>query len=303
MSVPFAFVGIVFIWSTTPLAIKWSGEDVGFLFGVAARMVIALVVSLAVIALIRKALPLDKKSWHVYAAIGVPMYLAMFLVYWGAQFVPSGLVSVVFGLTPIFTGIAAMFFLGEKSFTPFKLFGMLLGILGLVCIFQESFDIEATAAVGLLSLLGATVMHSLGTVWFKRVANDMPAFTANTGGLVVAVVLFSITWAIAGMNLPHAAPHYVVNSIVYLGVFGSVVGAVLFYYALKKVKASTVGLLPLVTPVSALFIGQMFNAEVISIQTMIGTAIILTGLMIYQFADEVLQKLKRTPVAVNETNG
>ena len=120
MSVPFAFVGIVFIWSTTPLAIKWSGEDVGFLFGVAGRMIVGLVISLAIIALIRKTLPMDKKSWHVYWSIGLPMYLAMFLCYWGAQFVTSGLVSVVFGLTPIFTGIAASIWLGEKSFSTAK---------------------------------------------------------------------------------------------------------------------------------------------------------------------------------------
>lgn len=302
MSVPFAFAGIVFIWSTTPLAIKWSGEEVGFLFGVAARMAIALVISLVVIALIRKALPLDRKSWHVYVAIGLPMYIAMFLVYWGAQYVPSGLVSVVFGLTPIFTGIAASIFLAEKSFTPFKLAGMLLGVLGLVFIFQESFDIEAAAAIGLFSLLGATIMHSLGTVWFKCVADDMPAFTANTGGLIVTMILFAITCVLMDVKLPHGASDHVVSSIVYLGVFGSVVGAVLFFYALKKVKASTIGLLPLVTPVSALIIGSLFNAEVVSSQTMVGTAIILTGLMIYQFADEAVKRLTRRSVIVNEAD-
>jgi len=300
MSVPFAFAGIIFIWSTTPLAIKWSGEEVGFLFGVAARMAIALVVSLLLIALLRKALPLDKRSWHVYIAVGVPQFGAMFLVYWGAQFVPSGLVSVMFGLTPIFTGIAASLFLAEKSFTPFKLTGMLLGIVGLVFIFYESFDVEAAATMGLLSLLGATVIHSIGTVWFKRVAHDMPAFSANTGGLIITVMLFAFAGGLMGMELPQMASSYVISSIVYLGVFASVVGAVLFYYALKKVKASTIGLLPLVTPVAALFIGNIFNAEVMSSQIIIGTAIILLGLMVYQFADELLNKVTARGVPLNE---
>lgn len=298
MSVPFAFVGIVFIWSTTPLAIKWSGEDVGYLFGVAARMAIALVISLAVIAVIRKTLPLDKKSWHIYLSVGVPMYLAMLLCYWGAQYVPSGLVSVVFGLTPIFTGIAASIWLAEKSFSIARLTGMLMGIAGLGIIFQESLDIEATAAVGLMSLLGATLCHSAGTVWFKRVGTDMPAFTANTGGLVIAVVLYFVTWLIMDGHIPEMPATYVVNSIVYLGVFGSVVGAVLFYYALKKVKASTIGMLPLITPVAALLIGQSFNAETVSMQTIIGTVIILTGLMIYQWADDLLKKRFENTVSV-----
>jgi len=290
MSVPFAFAGIIFIWSTTPLAIKWSGEEVGFLFGVAARMSVALVVSLVIIALIRKTLPLDKKSWHVYFAVGLPLYVGMSFVYWGAQYVSSGLVSVVFGLVPIFTGIAASIFLAEKSFSAFKLAGMLLGLAGLVLIFKDSLNIELSAGAGLLSLLVATIFHSVGTVWVKRVGHDMPAFTANTGGLFITVFLFVITWVVMDESLPVAVSGYVVNSILYLGIFGSVVGAFLFYYALKKVKASTIGMIPLVTPVAALMIGQWFNAEEISMQTMMGTAVILSGLMVYQFADDIFYK-------------
>ena len=40
MSIPAAFLGVVLIWATTPLAIKWSSEDAGYLFGVASRMVL-----------------------------------------------------------------------------------------------------------------------------------------------------------------------------------------------------------------------------------------------------------------------
>ena len=45
MSVPAAYLGIILIWSTTPLAVKWSGEGPGYLFGVTARMVIGALLS------------------------------------------------------------------------------------------------------------------------------------------------------------------------------------------------------------------------------------------------------------------
>ena len=48
MSVPAAYLGVIIIWSTTPLAIKWSGDDVGFQFGVAARMLVGLAALLVV---------------------------------------------------------------------------------------------------------------------------------------------------------------------------------------------------------------------------------------------------------------
>ncbi|HLF97561.1 MAG TPA: EamA family transporter, partial [Methylococcaceae bacterium] len=40
MRVPLAYIGVILLWATTPLAIKWSGEGPGFLFGVTGRMAI-----------------------------------------------------------------------------------------------------------------------------------------------------------------------------------------------------------------------------------------------------------------------
>lgn len=53
MSVPAAYLGVVLIWGTTPLAIKWSGEGVGYLFGVTGRMVIGVVLALVLVYLMR----------------------------------------------------------------------------------------------------------------------------------------------------------------------------------------------------------------------------------------------------------
>jgi hypothetical protein len=38
MRIAIAYITVVLLWATTPLAIKWSGEGPGFLFGVTGRM-------------------------------------------------------------------------------------------------------------------------------------------------------------------------------------------------------------------------------------------------------------------------
>ncbi|MGZ8928379.1 MAG: EamA family transporter, partial [Methylobacter sp.] len=43
MRIPLAYISVILLWSTTPLAIKWSGEGSGYLFGVTGRMVIGTV--------------------------------------------------------------------------------------------------------------------------------------------------------------------------------------------------------------------------------------------------------------------
>ncbi|MBT7444001.1 MAG: hypothetical protein HN790_08580 [Methylococcales bacterium] len=102
MSVPASYLTVVLIWSTTPLAIQWSGDS-GFLFGVASRMVIGLILLLCIVAITRQALPADKTARKIYLISGIPIYITMILVYWSAQQIPTGWIAIIFGLTPILT--------------------------------------------------------------------------------------------------------------------------------------------------------------------------------------------------------
>jgi len=293
MSVPLSYFGIVIIWTTTPLTIKWSGEDVGFLFGVSMRMIIALVICAAIIMLMRRSFPLDRKSLHAYLAVGLPLYTAMTCVYWGAQYLPSGIIAVLFGLTPLFTALLASVWLSEQSLTPAKIVGMVFGLCGLAVIFHHGVEFGQVMILSMLAVLTAAFMHSLGTVWVKHAAADLPILTMNTGGLVIAVFLYSISWLMFDGSVPEQISEHTVVSIIYLGIVGSVFGAVLFYYALKRVQASTMGLLPLITPVSALLLGQWANDEVVEVNTMIGTALILFGLLVHQWSKEIVSVYQR----------
>lgn len=298
MSVPLAYLGLVLVWTTTPLAIKWSGESVGFLFGISMRLMIALVFSLLLIMVLRKAFPWDKTSLRLYVAIGFPVYLSMASVYWGAQFVSSGMISILFGLTPIFTGLFASIWLNEKSFTLSKILGMVMGIFGLIIIFYPSIDVGDVVFFGMLAVLSAVFFHAFGTVWVKSLNHRLPVFTANTGGLTVASLLFIIHWIVAGEKLPEMVPSYVGYSIAYLAIIGSVFGALLFYYALKHVSATSIGLLPLITPVTCTLLGQWLNDEVVSTSTIVGAGVILSGLFVYQWA-ALMPMIKRSRVAQN----
>ena len=90
------------IWSTTPLAVKWSGEGPGFLLGVLARMGLATFLCLALVAVLRLEFPWHQIARRAYYAGALGAYAAMLLVYWAAQYVPSGLISVLFGLVLTF---------------------------------------------------------------------------------------------------------------------------------------------------------------------------------------------------------
>jgi drug/metabolite transporter (DMT)-like permease len=68
------------------------------------------------------------------------------------------------------------------------------------------------------------------------------------------------------------------GAIVYLAVFGSVFGFMLFFYALRYLPASLMGLVTLLAPVLALWLGWWVQGEVLALSAMLGTALVLGGL-------------------------
>jgi drug/metabolite transporter (DMT)-like permease len=292
VSVLLGYLVVIAIWSTTPLAIKWSGEGSGFLFGVSSRMAIGLFVCVVILTVLRKWLPFDHRARKTYLAGSLAVYAAMLSVYWGAQFIPSGLVSVVFGLTPVITGIFAAFWLGERTITPVKMFGLLLGISGLVLIFDIGLNLGVDAAYGIAGVFTAVVFHSLSTVWVKRIASNISVISMTTGSLAFSVPLFLLTWWVFDGAVPDVVPARTGFSIIYLGIVGSVIGYLMFFYVLKNSTATQVGLIPLVTPVLALFLGHVLNGEAITLNIWLGTMLVMLGLAVFQWGSLLIRRMK-----------
>lgn len=281
MAVSLAYLTVIIIWSTTPLGIQWSGNDVGYEFGVALRMVIGLSILLVVVRLWRLPLPWDLQSLKIYSAGGLPLFIAMSSVYWAAQSIPSGWISVIFGLTPLLTSLFASFMLGERSFTAAKTLGMLLGLLGLIIIFAESLELKQHAWLGVAAVCLSSLVHSFSSVMLKKLRPTIPAISVTTGSLIIATPLFVTNSLVHG--LPQTIPTQSLMAIVYLAVMGSALGFPLYFYCLKNLHAQRVALITLITPVTALLLGNWLNHELISSRIWLGTGFILIGLSVYEY--------------------
>ena len=175
MSVPFAYASIILIWSTTPLAVRWSTEGTGFAFAVLARMLIGVVVATLLLRLGRHPIPLHARARRAYLVGGLGLFGTMALTYWGARHVGSGLISVLFGLSPLVAGVFATRWLGERNLTPIKIGGMLLSAAGLALIFlHDGASAGSNEAAGVCALLGAVLASSASLVGMKRNGDDSP---------------------------------------------------------------------------------------------------------------------------------
>lgn len=283
MSVPAAFIGVVVIWSTTPLAIKWSAEGSGFLFGVSSRMVIGLILCGLIMIVLRQKLPVNKQAIKAYMVSAMSLYAMMMLVYWSAQYVPSGIISIIYGLSPFATGLFASYWLGEKAFSTNKLMGMSIAFTGLLMIFGNAIHGSNLLLLGMLGVFLGMIIQSAVQVWLKPVIKDIPALAFNTGGLLIASICFVITWTIFSGQIPDDMSTKAMGSIVYLGIFGSVFGFILFFYILKNVDASRLSMITLVTPMLALELGNVLNHEVLQLKAVYGAGLIMSGLFLYEW--------------------
>jgi drug/metabolite transporter (DMT)-like permease len=287
MSVPAAFLGVVIIWSTTPVAIQWSSEGWGFLFGVTGRMAIGALFCLIMLKVFGDELRWHKSARRTYFIAAAGIYGAMLSVYWGAQYIPSGLISVLFGLSPIVTAFMASAWLQEHSLSVAKIAGALLGLVGVSVIFLSDSLHTDLQWQGIAAVLTAVVLQCASGVWIKRISTDVSGLALTTGALLLVVPMFVLTWIVFSDHSIHHVTLRASASLVYLGIIGSVLGFTLYFYVLKHVQASKVALITLMTPVSALFIGQGFNGEHISTHVWYGTVVILAALLVHQWGDRL----------------
>jgi len=278
-----AYIGIVLIWSTTSLALKWSA-DAGFLAGVVGRMGLAAICAGLLMIAINRRLPLDRRAIELYLAGGFCTFGTLVLICWGARFIPSGWISVIFGLTPILTSILGALFLREQHLSFTKLGALALALSGLAVIFGDSGRIGPSAGWGIAANFAATLLYAVNLIWIKRLNSNVDSMAAMTGTFYVGLLLGASAWGVTGGDLADAAPARAAGAIVYLALVGSILGYTLFYYLLRHMDTTRIAIISLMTPISALLVGHFLNGEPLNAAIWSGTALVMLGLLWFEYA-------------------
>jgi drug/metabolite transporter (DMT)-like permease len=293
MQLAAVYITVLLIWSTTPLGIVWSTESVSPSLALLLRMSIALVLGLVIIKLAKIPLSWDKLACRFYSLSAIGVAGGMVFTYLAARTIPSGMISLVFGIAPLLSGLFSQKILAEKPFSLSKKFALMVSFIGLfiVC-YDKLFTNTSTASISPLDLafiLIAVTLFSLSGVLIKSVKINMHPVASTVGTLTVSLPFFLVAWLILDGNfvLPEF-PSRSMWSIMYLGVFGSLLGFVGYFYVLKHLSASTVSLVTLITPVVAIFLGSHLNAEIVTGSLIIGSMFILFGLFLFFFGHRAM---------------
>ena len=294
MSVPAAFTVVTLMWATTPLAIQWGATELGGATALLLRIIIALCVGLSIIWLRGIQFPWNKRTTLSYFAGGSGFSVGMLTVYIAAETMPSGMISVLFGVAPLLTGLLAAWWLRSRELTPIKCVGLLIALAGLAYVFRAELSRGGARAQAVLLMCISVFSFCASGIWVKELKADVHPLTQTMGALVVSLILLVPAWLLSGEGLPVGASARAWAAVVYLAIGGSVLGFMAYFYLLTKTTATTVATTTLITPVLAVTLGTLLNNEPLTTTLLVGASIILAGLAIYVWGPVILNNKQST---------
>ena len=281
-----AYLVVCVFWGSTYLAIKVGVTELPpFLFA-GLRFLVAGLILFAVAAALRDPLP-RKSDWRTLAIVGLLLLAGgNAFVVWAEQYTTSGVASIFVVTVAMWTALFDAIIPGGSGELNWKIVaGLLLGFLGTVLLVGTSpAEILAADKRGPLALTFASASWSLGTVYAKRHPTKASpymgaAFQMIVGGGAVALVGTLLgEWASW-----HLSPRGL-GAIVYLVIFGSILGYSAYSYALRHASATIVGTYSYVNPVIAVLLGWLLLHEPVSARTFVAMGMILVAVVWIQFS-------------------
>ena len=204
MPVFISYALVVAIWSTTPMGIKLSNDSISSEAAVLLRMILASVFMLLFIACFKRNVWLKKANIPIYIVASIGLFPNMAVVYKAASYISSGMISVLFALTPIISGVMAAVVLKNEPISLRKMIAMLLAIAGVVLVFSDQMAVEGEAIKGILWMLLSGFLFSASQVGVKYCQRDhvVDASEQTLGALLFSLPGLLLSWCVFDGTIP-----------------------------------------------------------------------------------------------------
>lgn len=220
--------------------------------------------------------PLEKKDRPVIAAIGFLGYFFSFCLQMLGISRLSGSVSSLLGaMNPIFIPLLAAIFLHEKM-TLRKVACVALSMTGVAVIVGVGGDADA---LGALLMLLSVFLWSSTSIIIRRLGGRYDPMQVAMMAIACAIPLTGV-WSARELALnPISFPLPSVLAVLFMGTVGTAAPHSLWNYCLSKMDASFCSMFYPLQPLVASTLGVLFLGESITIQYLLGAAIICCGII------------------------
>ena len=275
-----SFFSIYAIWGSTYLLNKIAVTEIPAFSLAALRFLIAGVLILVIAKILKKPLQISKKQFINTVIAGF-----LFLVYgngvfvWALNYIDSSFAALLASTQPLFV-LILMRLIDGKRLQVKSIIGVILGMIGMyLLVSQQGISAKEGSLIAILVTFTCVLSWSYGSIFVSKA--DLPKnFFVSTGYQMISAGVFLLaisfclqeTW-ISPVNWSFNAQLSVVGLIL----FGGIVAFTSFNFLLKNVSPEKVATSAYVNPIVAMVLGWYVLDEQLSIQSIIASVVLLTG--------------------------
>lgn len=229
----------------------------------------------------------------VLMSVFQPLLYFVFESY-GIAMTTSAFSSVMIALIPVVAMICGIFILNEKPTLLQYLFTVLS--VGGVAVATLAGNMEGTVTpLGVLLLSGAVISSASYNMMSRKISSEFSVFERTYAMTIIGLVFFLLFALIENRAAPlkiitsFAIPEYSL-SILYLGIVSSVFAFLMLNYANTYLPVAKTTVFSNITTVVSVIAGSIFLKENLSVVSVMGIVMIITGVFAVQLIGVKKQK-------------
>jgi drug/metabolite transporter (DMT)-like permease len=269
------------IWGSTWLFIKLGLADLPPFTFASIRFIIASAIVFSIIRIRGIALPRARSDWLLLAVTGILSFGFNYgLVFWGEQYITSGLAALLQATTPAFGLVFAHFNLPGERLSWTKIGGVVLGVFGVAVVFSNQLAVAGRQALaGCVALLLSSIFVAYSNVLVKKHGKKLNPAIMTAGQMLFGLLLLLVaSVTLEGNSLRYHWTAMAIIALLYLAIVGSVIAFLLYYWLILNMDVTKSMLIALVTPVVAVILGMIVLNEEFGWRTLAGGAMIMLGI-------------------------
>jgi drug/metabolite transporter (DMT)-like permease len=274
-----ALAAVCFFWGTTYLGIRISLESFPATLLICARFMISGSLMLAAIVLRGGELPRGRELRAACLSGVLVLGIGNGALVFAEQWIPSGLAGLIITFSPFWmVGAEALLPGGERLHLPTVL-GMLVGLCGASLLFApdvHTHTFHAGLLKGFLVLQLGMAGWAFGSIYQRRQVTGAHSIVIGAVQQLVAGLSFLPFVLLFHVHPIHWSPRGIA-AVLYLVVFGSIVGYSAYIYALDRLPVAIASIYPYVNSVVAVTLGWLFYREPFGTREALAMAVIFAG--------------------------
>lgn len=277
----FLYLLTVAIWGTTWLAIYYQLGSVDIVVSIFYRFALATVILAPVVILMGKARLGSRQDQLFFVGQGGCLFSLNFICfYYATQFIPSGLVSVIFCLATIYNAVNSRLFFGSKV-ERYVWLASMFGVCGLALLMSPQIHLDASW----ITTLKGVCLAALGTLFFsfgnmisvRHGKAGISPLQSNLWAMLYGTLTLLVICLVSGATFSMAVEQEYLWSLLYLALFGSVIGFTAYLSLVIRVGPGPAAYTTVLFPVVALSLSSIFEGYIWTQASSAGLLLILVG--------------------------